>query len=648
MNEAVFFEVQGTIRLAAVTGGGERRVVLFDETGQEQRLSRRKVLYTLAARVDATQASLEALKARLTRGSDPFDVELLWNHLEDARRYDLDELTRVYYDQVDDETVARLVAGLTVEGRVVDCIRLRKGYLQRLDAESLAHLRVARAREAKEQAEDDAFLAWFEPLRAEPPGGAVEAPPEHAAHLQILVGYALGGSKSDMARAGRRLQRRLDLKGPDEVLWELERVGVLPVHTNALPYRHRVPVEFRADARRAAQRLRREPAPLQGEDLRHLPTIAIDDPFTRDVDDAISAWEEDGALHVGVHIAHVAHAVPPGEALDAEARRRGSSLYFTGEVIPMLPWELSERHLSLVAGEARQAVSLIARVGASGLLEDLRFVESQVTVDCRVAYDEEGPPLAQTIKRSLAGVTKALRAAREARGAVILALPQVKFRLDEARHPYPAPVRQDTAAHRLVSELMVLYNAELGARLAQGRAPALYRVQPRAVSAPEGDPDDPLFPLTSRKGLPPTVISVEPGPHRTLGIETYVQGTSPIRRYGDLVAQRQLLALLAGEPPIHDAEDVSQIRQQLERTERRARTLEDERERYWVSVWLRTHDEPLQAYVSRLEPRRRLVYVPALRREIPCQLADEATVGDAVQVRPLSLDPKALRVACVS
>ena len=650
-NQAVFFEIRSSIRLGAEIGGGERRVVLIDTEGEEHKLSRRKVLYTLAQRVTPEPPALRAARAALLEGAEPFDPDLLWRHLEDGPRYDLADLARVYFDRVDDVTVAQLVEGLSPGGaRVVDCIRLRKGYLQRLDAESLAKLREARAREAAEQAADDAFLAWFTPLQAAPPPTGApkpEAPPAHAERLAALVDYALRDGKSSHARTGRRLGRRLELADADAVLAELERVRLLPAHTNALPYRHGVPVEFRKAAREAAQALRDQPPPLQGEDLRDLPTIAIDDPFTQDVDDAISAWERDGELHLAVHIAHVAHAVQPRDPLDAEARRRGSSLYFPDGTVPMLPLALSADALSLQPGEPRRAVSLLARVGADGLPTDVRFVESIVSVDARLTYEETGSASAQAITQRLAPVAKALRAARVERGALVLALPQVKLRVGADGAPQLVPLRQDLPSHVLVSELMVLYNAELGACLARGGAPALFRVQPRAITAIDADPADPLYPLTSRRGLPPTVIAVEPGPHRTLGLEHYVQGTSPIRRYGDLVAQRQLLCLLQGVAPRHGADDIAALRQSLERCERRARTLEDERERYWLVAWLRAHPEPLAAFVSRVEGRRRLVYVPALRRELPCALPDDAQPGQALRVVPQRWSPRRLTFAPV-
>ena len=131
-----------------------------------------------------------------------------------------------------------------------------------------------------------------------------------------------------------------------------------------------------------------------------------------------------------------------------------------------------------------------------------------------------------------------------------------------------------------------------------------------------------------------------------LGAEAYVQGTSPIRRYGDLIAQRQLLALLSGQPPPYDGKSLGALQGELEAAEKRAGRAMDERERYWLTLWLTAHPGPHAVHVSRSDDRGLQAYLPALDRDLPIVRHPTRTlvVGDPLDVRVTATQPR-LRTA---
>jgi exoribonuclease-2 len=427
----------------------------------------------------------------------------------------------------------------------------------------------------------------------------------------------------------------------DGVLIELERRGVLPRHVNEVPGRKGLRQAFSGAVRRDSEERAAWPQP-PGEDLTALPTVAIDDADTREVDDAISAWEDDGVLHVAVHIARIAEVIEKDGPLDREAAKRATTVYFPGQAVRMFPVDLTESTLSLEAGADRSALTLICRVGADGLPDAGRFVRSTVRVDERATY-ESGGDLTDGLLALLHPVAEALRAERLAAGAAEVSVPQLKLTLDSDGEPVAELYSTGLPSHRVVSEFMILYNARLADALGAGSAAALFRLQPKDVTL-NVSPADPLFALRARRSLPPTTVSTSPGPHKTMGLRSYTQATSPIRRFGDLLAQRQLLSLLDGSPPAYDEAAVEALRKQTQPPTRRARSVEDERRRYWICRWFENRKgETLSAVVSR-NGKRGSVFLPCLGREYPCKEVEDLEVGVAVLVSIQAANPRARTV----
>jgi exoribonuclease-2 len=309
----------------------------------------------------------------------------------------------------------------------------------------------------------------------------------------------------------------------------------------------------------------------------------------------------------------------------------------------MFPWELTRERLSLEAGVERRVVSLVARVTAEGRARSpFELCLGIARVDRRLTYEEALHETGDWRRplEVIAGVARALREARRARGALILDLPDLKVTLDESREPEVSLRRADTTSHLVVSELMVLYNGAVAARLAETGTPALFRQQGEAARVTV-EKEDPLFPVRARRGLPQTAVAVEPGPHRTMGLDAYVQASSPIRRYGDLVAQRQLAALIRGDRVPHARQELEELRGDLERAERTARRIEAERELYWVCRWLeRRAGEVFEGVVSRSAGAGPgLVFLPELAIELPLA-GPPRDEGERVRVKVRNVVPR--------
>jgi ribonuclease R len=132
---------------------------------------------------------------------------------------------------------------------------------------------------------------------------------------------------------------------------------------------------------------RSEPVAAERRDLTDLPTFTIDPPSARDYDDAISARREGDRTRLWVHIADVSAYVRPGTALEAEAYRRGTSVYVPGAVEPMLPPALSNEACSLVPHQNRNAVTVELEMEAERVVS-ASFHRTTIRSDARLEYPQ--------------------------------------------------------------------------------------------------------------------------------------------------------------------------------------------------------------------------------------------------------------------
>ena len=274
-------------------------------------------------------------------------------------------------------------------------------------------------------------------------------------------------------------------------------------------------------------------------DLTHLTAFAIDDEGARDPDDAIS-WDGE---RLWVHVADVAALVAPDDPVDQEARTRGVNLYLPEGMVSMLPPEATDQ-LGLGLASVSPALSFGMKLTPAGEVIDVCIEPSWVRVT-RISYEEAEDRLTEALFAQLYMLAQRFAARRQAGGAIDIALPETKIRVDHERvtiRSLPALRSRD-----LVREAMLMTGVAV-AQYAQAHGLAIpYSVQ---------DPPEELLDLSNgalsamfaqRKLLKPGQPKAEPATHAGLGLPHYVQATSPLRRYGDLLVHQQLRAHLHGK-----------------------------------------------------------------------------------------------------
>ena len=323
-------------------------------------------------------------------------------------------------------------------------------------------------------------------------------------------------------------------------------------------------------------------------DLRDLPAVTIDDEDTLEVDDALTVRHENGETIVGIHIADASAFVAKGDPLDTEARRRTSTIYLPTIAARMLPERLSTDLVSLREGEDRPAFTVEVRFDTSFNRIAQTIVLSTIHIARRLTYDaadaliESGDPALATLHQ----IALRLQHERAARGAITFRRPELKIRVyrDESGERIKVSKLDPNAPSRiLVSEMMVLLNGLAADFAATHSLPVIFRTQepreavPVDVTLPEALAFDKL-----RRTFKRSRLSLTPGLHSGLGLSAYTQASSPIRRYADMVTQRQFTALLQQKPIPHAREELLAVLAAAESAELEIRSLEDRSTSYWL------------------------------------------------------------------
>jgi len=363
--------------------------------------------------------------------------------------------------------------------------------------------------------------------------------------------------------------------------------------------KYRIPHQFPEDVRVAAESV---PDRVPQEeidrrvDLRDYDIVTIDGETAKDFDDAVEVRPLAGDRYlIGVHIADVAHYVTENSVLDREAYERGTSVYFPGRAVPMLPERLSNGICSLNPQVDRLTFSVTVEIDTKGRVHERKFFKSVIRTRERMTYtavnailtaptpelEERYRPLLDHFRR-MHEVFEILRGRREGRGSIDFDLPEADVLLGEEGEIESIQPTSRNVAHRLIEEFMLLANEVVAQHLVFSGQPGMFRVhQPpdpqrledlklilaefkhklrgsteeirlaelqRVLKEIAGTSEERFLTEIILRSMKRAIYLEECAGHFALGLQHYCHFTSPIRRYPDLIVHRRLAELLADGP----------------------------------------------------------------------------------------------------
>ena len=635
---------------------GKKHFQAIDENGNTHTIHPREINYTIKASGENssfTHLQIPSFLQKVEKFLDPSSLEVAWEILiEDNQATSPNDLANLLFSELSAVTSYASYCLLSNDKIYFK----QKGDLYEPRSSSqvseLKHQADAAAQRAK------LIEEFQQKLTTKLSGGDVAWTTSDRSRLDCLERYALYGDEaSDKAAAQELLSFAKRSKNEQAAFQMLVDLGIWSEHENLNLLRSQIPIRFANELIAAAQECFTAPIPDNMGDLRrdltHLHVYTIDDISTTEIDDGLSIETlADGRKRIWIHIADPTRWLDPESPLDKDARKRGTSVYLPTGVIPMFPIELAAGPMSLIENKICHALSFAVDLDEVGAVAHYEIVASLVKPNYRLTYEDVEEMLQLGVEDDLdrlADFARLRKKWRVEQGAIEIHLPDTSVKVDSKNGDrLTLELMEDTFSRQLVAEMMILAG-EVAAKFAQtNNIPIPYRYQEQ----PELPPLDTLMQLPSGpvrefaicRCMTKGSLGLYASRHSGLGLDAYVQVTSPIRRYSDLLAHWQIKAFLREEPLPFTAEMLTAILQAIDPAIWDANQVEKQSVRYWSLEYLRRNKdvvwEALMLDWLRENEKLALVLIEDLGLKLPMRINRQIQVGDNLRIKTGEVDPR--------
>ena len=600
--EIILVQLDAGPRLARYVEPAGNRIRLAIGRNREARLLQSRVIYETGLNAAGFEA-VEAFRQQAESAFSDLDLGEVWEVVcDDGDALTLSDVGELYLGK--EPTVQQTVAILLYLFDD-DLLFVRDGsHFVPRDREAVSVMIERRQRQHQRAADTEELTAAFQS------GTLPKTPTAYQSEIMGQVrNFVLHGDDYTRASFVKRFLENAGVRGRDlqsATFESLVALEVMDVDEHLDLERNDITMEF------SEQVLAEATVVSQGHllsdqdrnDLTGLLTITIDNSETRDRDDALSVEIlETGEYRVGIHITDAGALIDAGSSLDVEADRRMSSLYLPEQTISMLPPSVSADSGSLNPGELRAAVSVLVDMTEDGGVSDWQVVKSAIRSDHALSYEEADAAIQDSSHRlhsvlhTLDRLGRSLRVERDAGGALSLDRGELSVKVDTSGTVSVRVVPRLAPARSLIEEYMILCNSLLAKYCVANELPAPFRSQvlPDMSDIVSQVPEGPLRTFLMTRRLTAATVSIKPSRHGGLGVDAYTQATSPLRRYPDLLVQRQISHHLREVGTLYDEETVTSVAHRADMQIRQISRIENNRRSYFFLKWLDSHRKDPEA-----------------------------------------------------
>ena len=644
------FRVQGERRLAvAERPEGKKDWIVVDAGGQSHKIRPQRVEYTVEG-VLYQPSEIASFLAEVEPYIDPDSLETAWEILiEDEENTTPQQMAELLFS--DHSPPLTYAAHCLLSQDKIYFKRKGDRYEPRPvnQVEEIRHQ--LEVQEQKEREKNE----FIEHIKQALTGESIEWSDSDRLRLESIEKLALGmeGTSKVAQEIIKEIGRKFDAQGAFDLLVD---IGWWSKHENLFLRRSSYPVNFSKKVLDVVEpRLQSEPAEADASyiDLTHLKVCTIDDESTTEIDDGLSVeYLDNGASKLWIHIADPTRLVDPGDELDLEARRRSTSLYLPTGMVSMFPTDLATGPMSLVEGRVCSALSFGVVLDESGGVKEYEIHSSLIKPTYRLTYDDVDEMLQLGIENEpeisdLAKSSYLRRSWRKEQGAIQIKMPESIIKVKD-NEEVTIELIDSSPSRQLVAEMMILAGQIGGMYGNEHNLPLPYRGQPQPELPPEEEllqlPPGPTRFCAIRSCMPRSEMSMSPIRHASLGLDSYVQVTSPIRRYTDLLSHFQIKAHLRGEELPFSREELQEIVYSVSSSSYEATLVERQTNRYWSLEYLRRNTECVWDVLVlrwlREDENLGLILIEDLGMELPHRFDRPVTLGERLEMQVTRADPQ--------
>lgn len=567
----------------------KKKAQALNDKNREISFAEEKIFWQTPYRVNSAgdwQDRFSKISNKINELSQTIDVELLWETAREIGTCEVKALAELFFSgEITLEHQAALWQALIIDGLY---FKLRGKNWEVRPAAQIEELKLQRKREAEKKQFAQVAETWLkQAIEAE----TIDLNEENRYLFERLECWMRGDKDKELEPLLHTLAAAENQVPRGLVFDLLQKAGRIPNDADRDVIVAGLKPEFSQPILEAA-RATQAWMPDFSRKIYDL-AFSIDDDDTREIDDALHIDRDQHGWHVLVGIADPAAVIQRGDALDREAMRRSTTVYLPTCTVLMLPEHISCDIASLTATTVRSSILLQAKIDFSGNILESKISREAVRVHQRLSYDEADQLLNEkqgdTAQRlvELKQLADILLKQRLEKGALQFNRSEYKIKVKNGKITVDL-IDRNSPSRQLVAEMMILVN-HLAAKYAQrNQVPLIFRTQEAPVEPISPHMmQDPLAFQKVRKFIRPSSLSLQPAQHSGLGLSVYTQFSSPLRRFADLVMQRQLDAHLKGKTLPYDQQELFQVLATAEQAAREARNLENDCKKRWFMKYLK-------------------------------------------------------------